>query len=143
MLNFDVSMENFGGLKTHVANLFVPRISAAYPNIYITLRYQLIPKTGLFLYRSEDDIECYFSPHGWDSTNGFNAAKHNLQKDISVDRKTFYFHTLIQVEFIDAKVKVGIFDSGVDFTPPHKHGFIKIDGYMNMRGIGDVTAKPA
>ncbi len=134
----DLNVEQERGALTNVVNFVVPRVGARYPNILITIRYQLIPKTGLFRYQKEDDVTCVFSPDGWDSTGGFTSPDYFLQKHMMPGNRIFKFETFVLIELHDAKVSVGVFGSSADFTPPRKHSRIKVEGFIDTRGKGTV-----
>ena len=103
----------------------------------ITIRYQIPPKTGLFLFKKKDDIQCYFSPYGYDSTSNFAALSTDLEKVVSLNGKDFTYKTVVTMQLLDAKVSVRAFDSGIDFSAPHKTALVRIEGHMNTRGLGE------
>ena len=114
-------------------NMPLTRIGLAYPKIFLTIRYRLNPKTGLFIYKKEEDIRCYFSPFGNESTTGFDISHNNLWKDVSPDLKTFYFKVFFNVDLVDAKISLGYQDNKIDFTAPHTRPLICIEGSFDNR----------
>jgi hypothetical protein len=136
--NSKLTVEQERGALTHVVTFVVPRVGPRYPNILVTIRYQLVPDTGLFRYQKEQDITCIIGPDGWDSTGGFSAPDYFLQKHMMPGNRIFKFDTFVLVELHDAKVSVGAFDSGIEFTPPRKHSRIKVEGHIDTRGRGTV-----
>lgn len=130
------SIEQIPGGHEHMANMLLPRIGLAYPNIFITIRYRLDPKTKLFVFKKYEDIRCYFSPYGWTATTGFEISRNNLDKDISSDLKEFSFKVYFNVDLVDAKATVRVQDSGIDFTTPHERALICIQGELDNKGHG-------
>jgi hypothetical protein len=88
------------------------------------------------IYKKEEDIKCYFSPNGWDSTGDFSAPNQNLEKSMSHDQKLLHYKTRITVRLGDAKATVGAHDSGVEFSAPHQTVSIRIEGHIDTRGRG-------
>lgn len=123
-------------MNTNVAHLTLPRVGARFPNIRITMRYRLVPKTGLFFYEKEEDVEFVFTPIGWDSTGSFTAPITELQRTMQRGNRVLDFSTFIYIAFHDAKISVNIFGSSADFTPPKQQDVIKIEGHVNTRGLG-------
>lgn len=128
------STSQIPGGSERMFNMPLSRIGAAYPRIFFTIRYKLDPKTGLFIFKKEEDIRCYFSPFANESTTGFDISHNNLWKDISSDLKTFYFKVYFNVDLIDAKISVGYQDNKVDFTAPHNRPLIGISGSFDNKG---------
>lgn len=147
MFSYDIHTEKSGPITTNVAHFFVPRISPLYPNVHITIRYQIHPITGLFLFKKEDDIQCFFSPYGYDSTSNFSSLYTDLEKVVSNDKKEFTYKTVVTMQLIDAKVSTKAFDSGIEFSAPHKTALVRIDalvrieGHINTRGIGSAKCR--
>lgn len=135
MSSFDVSIEKFGGIHTHVVHMELNRVSPLYPGLFITIRYQLDPKTGLF-FNNEERVKCYISPLGWDSTGSFNVPTRDLDKRILPGCKVFHFMAYVQVDVGDAKATVKAFDNGIEFTAPRKHGRIGVEGEIDYKGQG-------
>ena len=136
---YDVKKEKIGPVTTNVAEFLLPRLGPLYPQIYITVRYKIHPVTGLFIYKKEEDIECFFSPNGWDSPGDFSAPNQNLEKSMSHDQKLLHYKTRITVRLGDAKASLGIKDSGVEFSAPHQTVSIRIEGHIDTRGHGRAT----
>lgn len=140
----NVWIEKFGPITTNVAEYLLPRVGPTYPQIYITIRYKIHPKTGLFIYKTEDDIKCFFSPNGWDSTGDFSAPSQNLEQYISFDQKTLHFKIRVTVRLGDAKATTGFKEFfSAEFSAPHQTASIKIKGTMNTRGHIEATSTKA
>jgi len=127
-------------MVTNVSHFLLPRVGPRYPNIFITFRYRLVRKTGLFFYEKESDIECHLEPDGWNSTGSFHSPASELQLNMKPGNRVLEFETSVFVKLHDTKISVGAFDSSAEFTPPQKHSRIKIEGYLNTRGLGTVKS---
>lgn len=138
--DFTVFPDPVRPMNTNVAHFTLPRLGARYPNIQITMRYRLVPKTGLFFYEKEEDVEFEFTPIGWDSTGAFTAPKTELQRHMQRGNRVLDFSTFLYVAFHDAKVSVNVFGSSAEFTPPKQQDVIKIEGYVNTRGLGSAKS---
>lgn len=139
MINFDLSIEKSGSIHTHVAHMRLNRVASLYPELFITIRYQLNPKTGLF-FKDEERVKCYISPIGWDSTGMFNVPTRDLDKEVLPGCKMFRFKAWVHVELGDAKATIRAFDNGIDFTAPRKHGLIGVEGEIDYKGKGSAKS---
>ena len=132
----DVSIEKRNGVHTHIATLIARNTGVLYPNVFIEIRYQLDPKTNLFLWKHEDSIQVRFSKHGFNAISSFETPKTSLHKDMSFDKKTFSFSINIKMRVGDAKASAKVEDSGIDFSLPSIETIFHVWGELTTKGEG-------
>lgn len=130
----DFSIVNINGVATTQIEIYIPRVSWMYPNLFISISYALNPKTGLFYSDGEKDIDCEISPYGFCIFQGFSQVTKKPNLTLTPDSRILQFSDTIKISLSGGTAKAGTDKAGVEEPLPATSGLVKVWGEVYHTG---------
>ncbi|WP_046243706.1 hypothetical protein [Hymenobacter terrenus] len=89
----DFSTTKVNGIIMHDVQVLIPRPSILFSNIFVSVRYPLDPKTGLFLWKNEDSVEVHFSKRDFNAISYGRKGQKNRRWGEAQARKEISYPT--------------------------------------------------